>query len=628
MDIVFRKVAKEFPCELNIIGDGEHAAPSLIKQISHESCDAVLCRRIIAVNIREHTSIPVVSVELSSMDLLKILQDYKNKIKRVVVVRADTAIPDIDTIASVLDMEIYQCTFSSTKGLEDELNSLPANIDLIIGGADTYRFAKHLGIPIINIVDEEEVARRALSNAVEAAKPHYHESNWNVRLNSVLNSINDGLIIVDTHNIVQVINPAAERLLSCKKTHVLERELSQCFPHISPFRKNMDNPKISSELISHKGSSLVVQITPLIVKNSVTGIVYSFSDMVSLQHSMDKLKADQRKRGFQTKYTFDDIFTVASPMEKLKNLGRLYATTDASLLLTGESGTGKELFAQSIHSASKRKDKPFVAVNCAAIPAGLIESELFGYEEGAFTGAKRSGKAGMFELSDGGTLFLDEVGDLPLALQGRLLRVVQEMEIVRVGGTKLIPLDVRIICATHSELLTQVEQGTFRADLYYRLNVLSLDIPPLREHKEDILPLAIPYLINNMENHPEIGLLKREIGQQLLAYDWPGNFRELFSTLERLIIVSQLQAENLSWSEKLSIVWQPRKNKQKNIHSENSVDVTLPQCTPMNLKNQIQEAERKIIMETIKQCNSSYEQAANMLGVSRMTLWRKINLQK
>lgn len=624
MDLVFRKVAKEFPCELNIIKNGERAAVSLMKQISHDSCDAVICRRTVALNIREHTSLPVVSVELSSMDLLKILQDYKKKIKKVVVARADTPISDIETIGNVLDMDIYQCTFNSTKDLESQLNALPDNIDLIIGGADTYQLARHLGIPIINIVDEEEVARRALHNALEAAKPRYKESKWNVRLNSVLNSINDGLIIVDSRNYIQVINPALERLLACKEQHVLERDITQCFPSIAPFRESMKNNKARSELITYKGRSLVLQITPLIVKNNVTGMVYSFSDMSSLQHSMDKLKAEQRVRGFQTKYTFDDIFTVATSMEKIKHLGELYATTDTSLLITGESGTGKELFAQSIHSASRRKQQPFVALNCAAIPAGLIESELFGYEEGAFTGARRSGKAGMFELSDNGTLFLDEVGDLPLALQGRLLRVLQEMQVVRVGGTKLIPLDVRIICATHSDLLTQVEEGTFRADLYYRLNVLSLDIPPLREHKEDILPLAIPYILEKMKNPPDSELLKREIGQQLLSYDWPGNFRELFSTLERLIIMSHLQDDNLSWSEKLSIVWHPRKN--KNINPESLIDFTNSQFTSMNLKNKIQEIERRIILDTVKQCGNSYEQAAILLGVSRMTLWRKMNV--
>lgn len=243
-------------------------------------------------------------------------------------------------------------------------------------------------------------------------------------------------------------------------------------------------------------------------------------------------------------------------MRHLKELGVLYASTDANLLICGESGTGKELFAQSIHAASLRKDKPFVAVNCAAIPEGLLESELFGYEEGAFTGARRQGKAGMFELAHTGTLFLDEIGDLPLTLQGRLLRVLQERELVRVGGTQVIPLDVRVLCATHQDLRQLVAEERFRADLFYRLNVLSLRLPPLRERLEDIVDLAVSHLREHLDEPPAESLLVSQLERPLLRHPWPGNIRELLSLMERMAIVANHMAEVTDWEQLLLSLWE------------------------------------------------------------------------
>ena len=258
-----------------------------------------------------------------------------------------------------------------------------------------------------------------------------------------------------------------------------------------------------------------------------------------------------------------------------------------------------------------------MAVNCAAIPEGLLESELFGYEEGAFTGARRQGKAGMFELAHTGTLFLDEVGDLPLLLQGRLLRVLQEREIVRVGGTQVIPLDVRVICATNRDLEDLVRRRLFRADLYYRLNVLNLTLPPLRERPEDIVPMAVSRLRKHLRPTPPADVMERALGPLLTHRAWPGNVRELFSVLERLALIANHTgtAGGRDWARLLARVWQG---------ADPALESPPGEACAADLRTQVRALERKIIETALAATGQDLGAAARRLGISRMTLWRKL----
>ena len=222
-------------------------------------------------------------------------------------------------------------------------------------------------------------------------------------------------------------------------------------------------------------------------------------------------------------------------MDTIKTLSQVNST----VLVTGESGTGKEVIVNQIHQASSRRKKPFIKINCGAIPAALFESELFGYEEGAFTGARRKGKAGFFELANGGTLFLDEIGELDLALQVKLLRVIQEGEVTRIGGTRTIHVDVRIIAATNRDLWQQVQEGTFRQDLFYRLNVINIEVPPLRSRREDIIPLAVRFLENFNKKYDKKKEISAELGKLFLEMEWPGNIRELENLIESMVVLTQ-----------------------------------------------------------------------------------------
>lgn len=335
----------------------------------------------------------------------------------------------------------------------------------------------------------------------------------------------------------------------------------------------------------------------------------------SIIHTIDPKIPENLLQIYRSKYTFDDILSDSPPGKKCKSQAKAYAVTDLPVLITGESGVGKELFAHSIHEFSKRVHGPFVSINCAAIPEHLIESELFGYESGSFTGASKSGKPGKFELADGGTIFLDEIGDLPLGMQSKLLRALQENQIEKIGSTKIISTNVRIIAATNCNLEEKVAKKEFRSDLYYRLNVLNLHIPPLRERPHDI-PLLIDHFITTF--YQNYGIYKKfppEVIHILMEYDWPGNIRELKNIVERLAVISPKDEVTNEYIPPY-ILNCSHKNTAKNYLSYSA--------SKGSLNIILEEVEAQIILDTLKSCNYNKSQTADILGIPRMTLYRKL----
>lgn len=301
-------------------------------------------------------------------------------------------------------------------------------------------------------------------------------------------------------------------------------------------------------------------------------------------------------------------------MKRIILRAKQYSQSIAPILIYGESGTGKELIAHSLHKHAKKNNQPFVPINCAAIPQNILESELFGYEEGTFTGAKKGGKPGIFEIAKSGTIFLDEIGEIPLDIQTKLLRVLQEKEVIRLGGSRVIPLDIRLITATNQPLSELVHQGKFREDLYYRINVLKISIPPLRERKDDIVPLFKYLLLKYGLNIEQINYLVK-IGQnQLISYPWPGNIRELENFVLRLTALTS----TLTTSYDLGTYF---------------YDVAAEQFTTISYKDAqhinsdiptIQKSEQLKILEALSKSNGNKNDAAKILGMSRTTLWRKV----
>ena len=302
-----------------------------------------------------------------------------------------------------------------------------------------------------------------------------------------------------------------------------------------------------------------------------------------------------QEKGLVAQYTIDDIIGNSLAVRKVKKEAEKYAATSSTVLITGESGTGKEMMAQAIHNLSKRRKGPFVAINCSAFTESLLESELFGYEDGAFTGGIRGGKAGVFELADGGTLFLDEIGDMPYILQNRLLRVLQEHVVMRVGGSKVIPVDVRIIAATNQDLKQAIEANQFRLDLFFRLDVLRIRMPALRERTSDIPLLANIFLVKMNQRYKTKKSFAPDVLRYLAQLPWIGNVRQLRNIVERVVLMTEGYTITLN---------------------------QIRQVTADDITESVNDEEGQNQIERLLQEGKNYSEIARILGVSRSTLWR------
>ena len=373
-----------------------------------------------------------------------------------------------------------------------------------------------------------------------------------------------------------------------------------------------------------RGQNMVVQRIPIWKDDKVIAVFgqVMFKDVkdvgklareLSLLESKVKLYEEELINLRSTRYTFDSIFGKSEAIKNLKREGLRAATNPFPVLISGESGTGKELFAQAIHHASPRRPHPFVRINCAAIPRDLLESELFGYEKGAFTGAGPSGKPGKFELAKNGTVFLDEIGDLPIEMQPKLLRVIEDKQFERVGGTKIIQSDFRVIAATNQNLEEMISDGRFRKDLFYRLNVIPLHIPPLRERKGDIIPIA-QHLLTSMAQEANLVEINtgKEAERALRSYEWPGNVRELSNVLER--VISALQGDTIHLQNLPFHIYGSRKKSPKGNSS--------------SLKEVYAKTEKEAIRYALKETGNNKARAAEMLGIHRTLLYKKMKKYK
>ncbi len=344
----------------------------------------------------------------------------------------------------------------------------------------------------------------------------------------ILDTMDEGIITVNEDNRLSLINPSAAKIFNISIEQIIGTDATKFFQRLgfpNELKDASTRKPILDTIVNSQGKDIVCNEIP-IVDDERKYHIYMFKEVSQLQKLENEVRRKLNTKGYIAKYNFSDIWGKNEKMMFVKERAKTFADTENTILITGESGTGKELFAQAIHLNSRRRNGPFLAINFASITESLVESELFGYEGGAFTGAKRDGKLGLFEQAHGGTLFLDEIGDSPLCIQARLLRVLQEKEIMKVGGDKVIPVNVRVIAATNKDLAECVEKNLFRADLYYRLNVLSIETPPLREHKEDIFLYLNRYISSKYRIDIEFS---EKIKETLLAYNWPGNVRELIN---------------------------------------------------------------------------------------------------
>jgi len=439
----------------------------------------------------------------------------------------------------------------------------------------------------------------AIANAIES---QIHLSYSNI----INQSISDGIIVIDNENKIVSINKTALNILELKDHNQIGKNINKIL------KLPLDLNYIMEENLSFYNKKFTIELNnnSIICELSITNLENNFGsrDLIIVIKKIEDKNFNKLIKGNQL-FSFKDIIGESSVIKETIKLGHIASNGDSNILIMGESGTGKELFAQSIHNNSSRKKQSFIAINCGALPVNLVESELFGYEKGAFTGAKSDGHIGKFELANGGTLFLDEIGDMPLSIQASLLRVIEDRKILRIGGTKEINVDVRIITATNKNLYKAVENGNFRADLFYRINVFTINIPPLKERKEDIETLTY-YFIKKYNNQffSNARGITREALEILKNHNWPGNIRELENTIERTVQITKNQIIDVK---DLPVYLQqiPRDNESK-------------LCKEIGL---MESKEYNTIVETLKNTRGNVKSAAKILGLSRATLYRKIS---
>ena len=435
----------------------------------------------------------------------------------------------------------------------------------------------------------------------------------------ILDSLYDGILIIDSEGIVRYINPAYTRITKVKEEDIIGKKLSDVRKG-SYLTEVIKSGKL--QLNVHRKMDEVEYIVNMVPiygkKNKVLGgisllnelnDVYKLTEKLNLSKIIIQNLKEHVKSLGSGKYNFDDIIAVDKKSVEIKEFAKRIALTDSNVLITGESGTGKELYASAIHNFSLRKDFPFIPVTCASFEKSLIESELFGYEEGTFTGAKKNGKTGLFQLANGGVLFLDEIGELEYGLQGKLLRVLQEKSIRKIGGSKEIPIDVRLICATNKDLFKLMEEGKFRRDLYYRIAIIPLTIPPLRERKDDIPALANKFISDLSQKYKKDMFLSQEAIQLLKEYEWCGNIRELKNIIE---FTFNMREEKVILKEHLPIKVE-----------ENILDSEI-----IELNEYINKVEKEYINKAIAKYGDSVEgkkKAAKALGISLATFYNKLN---
>ncbi|WP_158738046.1 sigma-54-dependent Fis family transcriptional regulator [Alteribacillus sp. YIM 98480] len=425
------------------------------------------------------------------------------------------------------------------------------------------------------------------------------------QVEAVVNSAHDGIIAVDSNGRITHTNENAKYYLGLEG-EVLGHKITDFIPHSDMVRVLQTGKKEIGDIATIQDRQIVINRFPIIISGKVVGAVSNFKEITDIQKLEMKVRKKLHHSGLEAKYRLADIIGHSDPIVEAKQQAKLFAETNATVLITGETGTGKELFAQGIHLESNRAVGPFVAVNCAAFPESLLESELFGYEAGSFTGAQKGGKQGVFELAHGGTLFLDEIGEIPSRIQALLLRSLQEKTIRRIGGNRTIPLDVRIIAATNRDLEEEVEKKQFRSDLYYRINVLTLELPPLRKRIQDI-PLLVQSMIAhfNEEREKKIKKIDEDVYSSLMNHHWPGNIRELKNVIERLVLLNNKPTLSLP---KAPFLFQKSKKNDQELNENN-----------ISLK----EKEKELIINALNQF-SNKTMAAKSLGIDRTTLWRKI----
>ena len=621
LERLVRQVALELNVNLLTFNQAMDDALKTARRHQGGEVGCIISRGPTGVYLKNHLSVPVILVQVTAFDVLQALAQsrrrggltaYIDHVHRMNAYDFDA----MQNLINIPDLKLY--FYCNAEMLEEQLAFAEQDkVTTVVAPDDTVlKLARQRSIQGIEVRSSHEAVADAVARAKEIIKFRNKDRESSLFMQTIINHTENALISLDHRQRIIHLNEPAEKLLGVRCGEVaLLSEINQELSRLVSANANLSN-----KVVTINNHRVVVNCTSLFHNGGLAGKVITLHQVSKIQQMEANIREELYARGLVARYGFEDIIGNTKQLKNAIKAARKYALTDSTVLITGESGTGKELFAHSIHQGSARAQGPFVSVNCAAIPVNLLESELFGYSEGAFTGAVKGGKPGLFEIAHGGTLFLDEVSEMPLPLQARLLRALQEKAVRRVGGDRLTFINTRIIAATNQDLHALADRGEFRQDLYFRLNVLNLTAPPLRERGEDIMPLVQHFAgkyLGEGKNFPD---LPGWAARQLTSYNWPGNIRELENFVERLatLTVDSSRQEYLSTLRILVF-------ELTGVHYGRAFTPRPAPDEHLLIKIDTLEGMEKQILSKLKTDNHhSNEQLARKLGISRTTLWKKL----
>ena len=593
-------------------GNLERGVELVRKAVAQQGVEVVVSAGSNASYLRSRIEVPLVTVRVGGFDIMAALATARAAQGDIALVFFREIPDDVARFLRQFDLPVQLHAYESEAHAHALVEQLAASgVTAIVGPGAAVRAAQLRGLRGVLLYSRDSIAA-AMEEALQLVLSRRAERSERERLAAVLRHLDSGVVATDAQGQVLAANPAADALTGVALTAAVGQPLQHLLPALDA-RAVQDRVARVHEWAQRK---VLVQGQPIMESGRPHGAVFTLERASHVEQAFRKLRAHERERSQPARYTLAHVVQASAQMQAVvRRCETVAALTEAPVLITGPTGVGKELIAQGIHSASRRRGQRFVAVNCGALTESLLESELFGYEDGAFTGARREGKAGLFEAAHRGTVFLDEIGELPFALQTRLLRVLQEREVTRVGASAPVPIDIRVLAATHRDLAAMVQQGSFREDLYFRIAVLRIDLAPLAERPADLLLLADMMVQSAMR---EIGLAQsmqpvlRLLPAVVARHRWPGNARELHNFAQRVAVRCVELAGTPDLAELLALIDHP----------------ALPDSAPAaSLAAGRSLHEQRHIQQVLADCGGDQGAAAKALGISRTTLWRRLKGQ-
>lgn len=608
--------------DIRVIDTAVDSALQIARDLeTRNEVDVFVCAGATGAYLRRYLNRPVLSMRVGGSDLIRALDQARERSPVVAIVSYSRINAELEEMAALFTVQIRQAAYTTLEEARQAVERMgEQGCRTIIGSSTVLELAEQAGLHGVLSLSSDTI-RKALDEALGLLDSQRGEMTKRRHMNAILQHIPAGVVAVDNSGAIQSLNPEALRLLGLRTAELLGQQLQVLCPELGLEDVLQGAEAEENRVLRFGPRSVVSNLLPIMEDGLQTGFVAVCQDASAVQRADQRIRSSRRPGAFSAKYRLGEIIGDSASHHAVLKLAERYATTDSTVLITGESGTGKELLAQGLHNASRRNRGPFVAINCAALPESLLESELFGYEEGAFSGSRKGGKPGLLESAHRGTLFLDEIGDMPVSLQTRLLRVLQEREVLRLGAVEPVSIDIRVIAATHQDLRRAIEHGQFRQDLFFRLNILRLQTVPLRQRRGDI-PLLAQQISRRLtpmlaDSHSLLAALM----PYLSNYQWPGNVRELENIVERAMLSAS------DFNSNAGVDTQQLRYLIPEIFDDtgdSEGEPMSPASLPPSLRARGRASEVEHVKDVLARHDGNKNEAARTLGISRSTLWRRL----